>query len=67
MLKIKRENFELTGHRFDYELENGVMLHGSEWNGEVYTVKNGKNEDIYRPVMNYNKEDDSWTTVGFED
>lgn len=66
MIKIKREHFEINGEWYDYELENGALLHRSEWNGEVYTVKDGKSERTYRPVQVHNKEQDTWTTVGFD-
>jgi hypothetical protein len=67
MLKIKRENFEETGHRFDYELENGVLLHKSEWNGETYTVKENGKEITYRPIQTHNEADDTWTIIGFDE
>lgn len=50
MLKIKNEYVERNSHWFDFELENGVLLHESEWNGEVYTVKENGTETTYRPV-----------------
>ncbi len=67
MLKIIRENFKQTCHTFDYELENGVQLHTSEWNGEVYTVKEGKTERTFRPIQIHNETEDTWQTVGFEE
>lgn len=59
MLKIKRELFT---DGFEYELEDGTMLHESEWNGEVY-ITDGKD---YRPVQQYDEEHDQYDTIGFE-
>lgn len=66
MIKIKRENFEWMKTIMDYELENGAILHKSEWNGEVYIVKTSKGFEIYKPVQVKN-DDDTWTTIGFEE
>lgn len=32
-------NVMFNGARFDFQLEDGTLLHKSEWNGEVYAVK----------------------------
>lgn len=53
MLKIKEKNVVRFGHVFDYELENGELLHRTEWNGEYYETKNG----IFRPVYKENEGD----------
>lgn len=66
MLKIKRERFEQTGHWFDYELDNGIILHKSEWNGEEYTIKEGNYERRFRPVM-VETQEDAWEAIGFEE
>ncbi len=68
MLKIKKECVNVNGHWFDYELENGVLLHANEWNGEDYTViKDGK-EVVYKPIYadkpNVN---DGFDVIGFEE
>ena len=68
MLNIKNEMVKVNGHWFDYELENGVLLHESEWNGEVYTVKTDCGEAVYRPV--YSEEENNnggYDIIGFED
>lgn len=39
MLKIKAEHVEWMDTMFDYELENGQLLHTSEWNGEEYVTR----------------------------
>lgn len=66
MLEIKRSNFKETGHFYDYKLNNGTYLHESEWNGEVYTVKQGKEEKIYKPVYKEITED-QFDIIGFEE
>lgn len=67
MLKIKNENIKVNGHWFDYELENGVLLHESEWNGEIYTVKTKSGEETYRPVYaEEENENGGFDIVGFE-
>lgn len=50
MLKIKSEDIKANGHWFDYELEDGTLLHQSEWNGEMYIVKQNGVEISYHPV-----------------
>lgn len=60
MLKIKKELFK---DGFEYELEDGTLLHEREWNGEVYIV-DGKN---YKPVHEYDEEHDMYNTIGFEE
>lgn len=58
MVKIIRKNFKTCGELFDFELNNGILLHRSEWNGYEYTVKSGNEPDFYkncRYVPNYNK------------
>lgn len=49
-------------------LENGTVLIDTEWNGEVYTVKEDGREHIYRPVTqpDPDNEDDS-IVIGYED
>lgn len=61
MLKIKNNNFKKVGHIVDYELENGILLFGGDWNGEVYLTswdeKNKKDTNCnYRPVYRYEEE-----------
>jgi hypothetical protein len=56
MLKIKETNVKQAGHTFDYLLDNGELLHESQWNGEVYTVGRGQNEKTYRPVYRFEAE-----------
>lgn len=59
MLKIKKHLFT---DGYDYELEDGTMLHQSEWNGEVY-IANGKE---YRPVTKHDDEHDQFDSIGFQ-
>lgn len=54
-------------------LENGVVLIDTEWNGEVYTVKNPDgSESVYRPIQeptsfDEDGEPEDWETVGYEE
>lgn len=65
MLEILDDNVLVNSHYFDYELEDGTLLHRSEWNGESYTVKNKDgSETRYFPV--YNQIDDEYEIIGFE-
>ena len=67
MIKIKEENYVSVGHMFDYLLENGVMLHENEFNGEVYTVKENGVETTYRPVYDeHENENGGFDIIGFE-
>lgn len=67
MLNIKNRFIALEGTTFDYELEDGTMLHPSEWNGEVYAVVNGGIEDTYRPVYDEDENDNGgYDIIGFE-
>ena len=50
MLKIKAENVVRNFHQFDFELEDGTILHESEWNGEKYIVKENGIEVSYLPI-----------------
>ena len=79
MLKIKAEHVEWMDTMFDYELENGQLLHTSEWNGEEYVTRYKWNGDefveagevlSYRPVynvINEGTEDEEWEIIGFEE
>lgn len=62
MLEIKEHNPIRVGHTFDYELENGELLHPTEWNGEYYETETG----IYRPVYKQIDEDE-FEIIGFEE
>ena len=53
MIAIKERNPLRMGSYFDYELENGELLHSSEWNGESYTTDTGR----YTPVHRFDVED----------
>lgn len=65
MLKIKRNWFEHGGHWFDYELEDGTLLHDSEWNGECYIVDDGTH---YTPIYELEPGcDDQYRVIGFDD
>lgn len=56
MLKIKEERPYRMGSYFDYELENGTLLHSDEWNGERYFVKENGREAEYIPVYRWQAE-----------
>jgi hypothetical protein len=56
MTNIKATNITVNGHRFDYQLTDGTLLHVSEWNGEKYIVGRGKDEQSYRPVYRFQDE-----------
>ncbi len=60
MLKIKEKNAVRVGHVFGFELENGELLHHTEWNGEYYETENG----IFRPA--YEEIDGDFEIIGFE-
>lgn len=69
MIKIKNENVIRNFHQFDYELEDGTLLHPNEWNGEDYTVSDRKNhrETVYKPVYSEKpNENDDYDIIGFE-
>lgn len=56
---LKFEKYAPEG--FDYKLEDGELLHFTEWNGEYYETESG----IYRPVYKQ-IDDDEWEIIGFE-
>lgn len=56
MITIKNQNVSVVGHPIDYELENGVLLHQTEWNGECYTVAENGVEVSYSPVFRFQEE-----------
>lgn len=60
MIGIKAQGVTRVGHYFDFELDNGELLHHTEWNGEYYETENG----IFRPV--YEENDGDFEIVGFE-
>ena len=65
MLKFE-ENVEFNGEWFAYKLENGTLLHSSEWNGEKYTVKTKTGEVEYIPVYaDEPNENDGYDIIGF--
>jgi hypothetical protein len=71
MLFIKTENPVSVGEMFDYELEDGTLLHNTEWNGEDYTIRNGnipnRTETVYTPVYEISETDEeSFNIIGFE-
>jgi len=68
MLEITKRNFDHVGALMDYELEDGTMLHASEWNGECYTVEEVPYYPIYRGVGEPDEDGDyeEYETIGFE-
>lgn len=69
MIQIKNRNPIYVGEMFDFELEDGTLLHDSEWNGECYTVKEqGGHERSFRPVYRaLNEFEDQFEIIGFEE
>lgn len=66
MLKVLNIEVYVNYHYFDYELEDGTLLHSSEWNGEIYTVKNlDGSETRYLPVYEQVGKDE-YEIIGFE-
>ena len=66
MLEILDEQVLVNSHYFEYKLEDGTLLHLSEWNGECYTVKNQDgSETRYFPIYNQ-IDDDEYEIIGFE-
>ena len=68
MIKIKAENVTaLGGATFDYQLEDGTLLHESEWNGENYTIKENGTETVYKPIYaEHENENGGYDIIGFE-
>lgn len=69
MIKIKEENVIRNGHMFDYLLENGTLLHESEWNGEEYITKDkyGHTVECYLPIYDENEnENGGYDIIGFK-
>ena len=53
-------------------LENGIILLDSDWNGEVYTLKENGRERTFKPVQkpisfDDNGEPEDWETIGYEE
>jgi hypothetical protein len=72
MLKINSRNKVVDSSVFEYELENGVLLHEIEWNGEGFIVKDNGGEVEYRPVekaieFDEDNEPINWEVIGFEE
>lgn len=56
-MKIKNKNIKKYGSYFDFELEDGTLLHTMDWNGEVYTVKKNGEEITYKPIYKFEIDD----------
>lgn len=70
MLKAFYQNYWTLHHNLVgdpvYKLENGTLLHSSEWNGEKYTVKTKTGEVEYIPVYaDEPNENDGYDIIGF--
>ena len=65
MLKIKRNNPVVNGHKFEFELVGGTLLHPDEWNGIAYTTKdkNGKDQETYNPVYRHEVDNINISTI----
>ncbi|MCI9063293.1 MAG: hypothetical protein HFJ17_01635 [Clostridia bacterium] len=62
MLLIKNENGKHDHERYDYELENGLLLFSNDWNGEAYiraldSKTNKWNNNSFKAVYRYDEED----------
>ena len=67
MLKITEENIRVNGHIFDYRIEDGTLLHESEWNGEDYTVRENGKDKVYKPVYSETEnENGGFDIIGFD-
>ena len=68
MLKIKSINTDYIGSRMDYVLEDGTMLHESEWNGEWYQVDGQRYKPVYIGIGEADEDGDfaEYETIGFE-
>ena len=68
MLKIIEENVKLNGHIFDYQLDDGTLLHDREWNGQDYTTRENGIERVYKPIYaETENENGGYNIVGFEE
>lgn len=57
MLTIKRQNVNIAGHVYDYELEDGTLIHIDSWNGECYSARDNAGQEVtYTPVYRYEVE-----------
>ena len=62
------KNIIVNGNKFDYKLEDGTLLHWSEWNGEVYTVKENGIERTFKPIYaEEENENGGFDIVDFEE
>lgn len=74
-IEVADWSYDFVGETF-IKLENGALLHSKEWNGDVYTVKEGEPgrtiEVAYKPIMVGRGEPDEdgeyaeYETVAFE-
>lgn len=58
MILIKNENVKYDHERYDYELENGLLLNSHDWNGDAYIRAFDKNKGSYnnstfKPIHRY--------------
>ena len=66
MLKIINENIKVNSHYYDYQLENGTLLHKNLWNGENYYIKIDNKEFKYTPIYSQKEnENGSFDIIGF--
>ena len=68
MIKVKNVNVSFNGSIFDYELENGLLLHNNDWNLEIYSeALNSKTGEIikneYKPIYKYEEENIDISTL----
>lgn len=63
MLEIKESGAIRGGHRFDYELEDGTLLHHTEWNGQAYYTDDGYK---YTPIEVPDEDEVNFEVIGFE-
>ena len=66
MIGIKEYIVYEFGNWFDFELENGILLHSTEWNGDGYIKLEDKEEIIYKPIYKKINNSKNRMIVGFE-
>lgn len=65
MVRVKSTHVKHVSAYADYELENGILLFSTDWNGEIYgtgfdPINESDDKNEYRPV--YENEE----VVGFD-
>lgn len=63
IINIKDRDVCVGSAYYDYELENGTLLHKCDWNGESYIFMEDGVERVYTPI--YEQDDIYFNIVGF--